>query len=207
MQPTNKAKPFQASRCMYCGSTTRGKGCRYGPHGVHFHPDDPKKCAYCGSSNYGKGCKVNPTAELHVHGINYNSMFKEQLSNFLKKEILLYELKKPYTEFVAYKLGLIDDSGNKLKSPTTVDEQAAFNPFTKIVLKLKRFLGPKLDLINASNLLQKNTLNEDQNIERYKKVLEFKDKIDGNVNELFKILEDAHSEGLSINEIYNLIDA
>ena len=71
----------QLSRCMYCGSTSYGKGCRYAPHGVHFHPGDAKKCSYCGSNSFGKGCKLNPFDDLHLHGINYNSMFKESLKN------------------------------------------------------------------------------------------------------------------------------
>jgi hypothetical protein len=67
------------SRCMYCNSTSYGKGCRYAPGGVHFHPNDPKKCSYCGSTSFGNGCKLNPFDNLHLHGINYNSMFKESL--------------------------------------------------------------------------------------------------------------------------------
>ena len=30
------------SRCMYCNSTSYGKGCKYAPKGVHFHQDDSK---------------------------------------------------------------------------------------------------------------------------------------------------------------------
>ncbi len=57
MQQTNKPTP-QRSRCMYCSSPDYGKGCRFGPHGVHFHADNSKKCAFCGSPDYGKGCKL-----------------------------------------------------------------------------------------------------------------------------------------------------
>ena len=97
----------QISRCMYCSSTSYGKGCRYGPHGVHFHPDDAKKCSYCGSTSFGRGCKVNPFDDLHLHGINYNSMFKESLKN----SFMIEQLNKDFKDYEAYKLGIIDENG------------------------------------------------------------------------------------------------
>ena len=69
------------SRCLYCNSTSYGKGCRFAPKGVHFHPQDPKKCSYCGSTSYGKGCKLNPFSDIHLHGIDYNKMFNESMKN------------------------------------------------------------------------------------------------------------------------------
>ena len=148
MPPNNKPKT-QQSRCMYCGSTTRGKGCRYAPHGVHFFPDDPTKCAYCGSTNYGKGCHVNPIGDTHIHGINYNSMFKESLQSFLDNEIFINEIKKEYKQFTAYKLGLIDDNGNKIRNPISEAEQAAYSPMVKTIIRLKKYLGSKADLLDG----------------------------------------------------------
>ena len=102
MQSTNKPRS-QQSRCMYCGSTDFGRGCRYGPHGVHLHSDAPGKCVYCNSPNFGKGCKVNPTSDLHIHGINYNSMIRDSVQSFLDNEILLKELRRNFTEFECFK--------------------------------------------------------------------------------------------------------
>jgi hypothetical protein len=204
MQPTNKAKPLQQSRCMYCGSTNRGKGCRYGPHETHFHPDDPTKCAYCGSPNYGRGCRVNPIGDIHVHGVNYNSMFREQIQSFLDFSVLIHELKKEFTDFEAYKLGVIDKNGNKIKQPETIEEHASYSPMLKNVFRLKRFLGAKVDLLETHSLLEKENTNI-TDVERYKKYLVYKDKVGAVINELFEVIDKAHEDGLPFEDIALLI--
>jgi len=196
----------QSSRCIYCGSTTRGKGCRYAPHGVHFHPDDPTKCAYCGSTNYGKGCHVNPIGDTHVHGTNYTNMFKESLQSFLDNEVFLNELKKDFTEFPAYKLGIIDEKGNKIKTPINEAEQAAYSPMVKTIIRLKKYLGCKVDLLDATSLLEKHTHNA-LDIEKYKKVVEYQDKVESIVSELYNVFDQAAQEGLSFDDIKSLIKA
>ena len=118
---------------MYCGSTDFGRGCRYGPHGVHLHSDAPGKCVYCNSPNFGKGCKVNPTSDLHIHGINYNSMIRDSVQSFLDNEILLKELRRDFTEFECFKQGIIDEKGNKIKTPVTEDQKASFSPLRCLI--------------------------------------------------------------------------
>lgn len=205
MQAHNKAK--QRSRCMYCGSVDRGKGCRYAPHGVHFHPDDSTKCAYCGSASYGRGCKLNPANDLHVHGTSYNNMFRESVQSFLDNSVLINELKKDFKQFPAYKLGIIDQNGNKIKNPITEQEKVAFGPFVKTVIKLKKYLGAKTDLIEAGALLEHNSVPVQEDIVKYKKVLEYQDKVSDIVNELYKTLDEAQQEGLSLDDIKKLIKA
>jgi len=197
----------QKCRCTFCGSTDYGKGCRFGPHGVHFHPDTSTKCSYCGSTDYGKGCRLNPTSNLHVHGSVYNNMYKESVQSFLDNNILLNELKKNYTEFECYKLGIIDSSGNKIKTPNTVLEHLAYSSFTKTVLKLKKYLGPKIDLLEATNSLEKLTLPLNEDMDHYKKMLQYQDRIDGMINELYQILDEAQSEGIPLEEVKKLIKA
>ena len=201
MQP-NKPK----SRCTFCGSTDRGKGCRFGPHGVHFHQDDPTKCSYCGSSDYGKGCKINPTSDLHMRGAVFNNMYKESVQSFLDNNVLLKELKKDYKDFQCFKLGIIDENGNKLKNPITEQEQIAYSSFTRTVLRLKKYLGSKIDLMEAHNSLD-STLNLNENIEHYKKVLVYQDRINDIVNELYKTLDEAQQDGLPLEDIKKLIKA
>lgn len=192
---------------MYCGSVDRGKGCRYAPHGVHFHPDDSTKCAYCGSASYGRGCKLNPVNDLHVHGTSYNNMFRESVQSFLDNSVLINELKKDFKEFPAYKLGIIDQNGNKIKNPITEQEKVAFGPFVKTVIKLKKYLGAKTDLIEAGALLEHNSVPVQEDIVKYKKVLEYQDKVSDIVNELYKTLDEAQQEGLSLDDIKKLIKA
>jgi hypothetical protein len=197
----------QKSRCIYCGSSDIGKGCRYGPHGVHFHPNDSTKCAYCKSPNFGKGCKINPTSDLHIHGINYNTMFKENLNGFLHSSVLLKELQKDYTEFLCYKLGIIDNKGNKIKQPLTEQEIASYTTSVKTILKLKRHLGSKIDLIQMQEDLTSSTNLVNESLELHKKTLIYQEQINEAINHLYEIFENAHKDGLPLETIQKLIKA
>lgn len=203
---TNQSKLTRQSRCSFCGSTNRGKGCRYAPHGVHFHPDDSTKCSYCGSTSYGRGCKLNPINDLHIRGGVFNSMLKESVQDFMDNKILIRELKKNYKDFECYKLGIIDSQGNKIKTPITEQEQMAYSPTTRTILKLKKFLGAKIDLLEAINSLEESTVAL-QNIEKYKKQIEYKNRLTEATNEIFKILDEAVAGGFSIEDVKKLIKA
>jgi hypothetical protein len=206
MQPTNKPK-HQKSRCTFCGSPDYGRGCRFGPHGVHFHSDDSTKCSYCGSPDYGKGCRLNPTTNLHMRGAIYNNMHKEFVQSFLDNKVFLNELKKKFSDFQCYSLGIIDDNGNKLKEPITEQEQASFTPFVRTILKLKKYLGPKIELMEATNLLEKNLIPLNEDIDHYKKILNYQSKIDNIVNELYKTLDEALQDGLRLEDIKSIVKA
>lgn len=188
------------SRCMYCGSPSYGKGCRYAPSGVHFHPSDAKKCAYCGSPNYGRGCKLNPQGDIHLHGINYNSMLNETLKN----KFLLNTLNKDYKDFEAFRLGIINSKGDKIKEPVTEQEKHAYSPETKTILKIKKYLGSKLDLINQTSILE-SASNLNYNKENHKKLLEYEQKINDAASEVFRTAEEALKEGLSIEQVQALL--
>ncbi len=206
MQPTNQPKK-QISRCTFCGSPDYGKGCRFGPHGIHFHSDNPNKCSYCNSPDYGKGCRLNPTSNLHIRGAIFNNMYKENMQSFLDSAVLLKELKKDYKEFQCYALGIIDENGNKIKPPTTLEEQLSYSSFTRTILKLKKYLGSKINLLEAHNSFEKSLVAINENIEHYKKVLNYQDKIETTINELYKILDEAQQDGLSPEDIKKLINA
>jgi hypothetical protein len=168
--------------------------------GVHFHPQDPKKCSYCGSTSYGKGCKLNPFSDIHLHGIDYNKMFNESMKN----KFLLSTLNKNYKEFEAYKLGIINSNGDKIKEPVTEQEQAAYSPETKTILKVKKYLGSKLDLINQTAILESaSKLN--YNKENHKTVLRYEEKINNIIAELYETAEEALKEGLSIEQVQALL--
>lgn len=50
-------------------------------------------------------------------------------------------LKKPFTEWTAYKLGIIDGQGEVLKNPKTAEELQAYSPFHRSVRHIKRRLN------------------------------------------------------------------
>jgi len=194
----------KVNRCLYCGSTSYGKGCKYAPNGVHFHPDDPKKCSYCGSPNYGRGCHLNPFDKIHMHGINFNSMFGETLQQNIQNQFLIKELNKNYENFIAFKLGIIDNNGNKIKEPLTEQEKVAYSPYVRNILKIKKYLGSKLDLINQTSLLEnQNKLNYNKN--NHLQVLEYEEKIKNVFNQLHQITEEALHDGLTLEQIETML--
>lgn len=205
MQSTNQTKTVR-SRCNYCGSTDYGKGCRFGPHGVHLHTDNALKCSYCGSSDYGKGCRLNPTSTLHIRGAVFNNMYKEMVQSVLDSKVLINELTKNYTDFECYKKGIIDEHGNKIKNPESVEEQACFDSLTKTILKIKRFLGSKTNLLetftDAANHIQLN-----ESIEHYNKVLEYEQKANEIINSLYKLVEEAQQDGVALQEVKQILKA
>lgn len=192
------------SRCMYCGSPSFGKGCRYGPKGTHFHPTDPRKCSWCGSPDYGKGCKINPFNNLHIHGIEYNTMIKESMQNVLQNQLLLNLLKQNIVEYQAYKLNLIDKHGNKIKEPLTEEEKQALSPAIKTILKIKKFLGPKLELIEHVTLLE-NSQKTEFNREKYQKLITYENKVNDIIEQFHRLVECACQDGISFEELESLI--
>ena len=184
------------SRCMYCNSTSYGKGCRYAPQGVHFHPSDNKKCSYCGSLSFGKGCKLNPFDDLHLHGINYNSMFKESLKN----NFIIEQLNKNYKDYEAYKLGIIDENGNKIKEPITEAEKSSYTQSTKTFLKIKKYLGGKWDLIQGTLALE-NLSENNYSKETHQKFLQHETQIQNLLTQLHELTNKALSDGLSIEQV------
>jgi hypothetical protein len=190
----------QKSRCLYCNSTSYGKGCKFAPKGVHFHPSDVKKCSYCGSKSYGRGCRLNPFSDIHLHGIDYNKMFNESFKN----RFMLRELNKKFTDFEAFKLGIINENGNRIKEPLTEQERAAYSPEIKTILKIKKYLGSKLDLINQTAILESaSKLN--YNKDNHKKVLEYEQKINDIFADLHKTTDEALKEGLTLEQVQALL--
>ena len=202
MELVNEKNNVKASisRCMYCNSTSYGKGCRYGPNGVHFHPDDAKRCSYCGSVSFGRGCKLNPFSDIHLHGIDYNKMFNESLKN----KFLTQQLNKQITEFEAYKLKIINETGDKIKEPVTEQEKAAYSAETKTILKIKKYLGSKIDLINQTAILE-SASKFNYNKDKYKIFLEYEQKI----NDIFALLHEttdsALKDGLTLEQVQALL--
>lgn len=196
------------NRCSYCGSTSYGRGCRFAPNGIHFHPDDSTKCSYCGSADYGKGCRLNPTGNLHIHGGAYNSMYKEDVQSFLDQKMLVHLLTKPFTEYQCFKLGVIDSSGNKIKQNLNEQEKQSYDSFTQTVIRIKKYLGPKTDLIEAIEGANNfKIITENYNIEYLNKLNDYKNQIDDAVNQIYKIVEMAQQDGIELKEVKNLIKA
>lgn len=78
-----------------------------------------------------------------------------------------------FEDTTAFKLGLIDKDGKKLKSPSNSDERSAYNAFHRLVFNLKKLLakvpggGSKLASYAAALFLIKEQLNlTDSSVEK-----------------------------------------
>lgn len=106
----------------------------------------------------------------------------------------------PWKKTKAYKLGLIDDDGRRIRSPETSEEKAAYTFFHRLVFNLKRLInlvpgkGPRTLASYASALyLIKEYLNQDES--KLLEALEFNSDT---------ILEDLEQNGLIENRRYQL---
>lgn len=50
-------------------------------------------------------------------------------------------LYQDWTATQAFKLGIIDENGNKIKKPVTLDEKSAYSPFIRICFRLKKIVN------------------------------------------------------------------
>ena len=196
--------PKKQNRCFYCGSLSYGKGCRYGPGGVHVHLDDPKKCCYCGSVSYGYGCKMNPHSSLHVHGLEFNTMLKEGLGTNVYNVILMKEMTQAFTEMHAFKMGLISETGDIVREPVTEVEKAALSPAMRTILRIKRFLGAKADLLNLSRLTE-NKGTAEYSRETHELQLVHESRFRYILNDLHEAVDLAYQDGLNFEQIEAII--
>jgi hypothetical protein len=99
---------------------------------------------------------------------------------------------KKFTDWDAFKLGLIDKSGNKLRNPSTKEEKNSLSTITNLVRKVKRTLlkfspdTPTVNFLLANALLKEAIieLNENTNIiETYYLDLYFKEEHNINIDD------------------------
>lgn len=187
-EAANKGGP---SKCFYCGSLSYGKGCNYGPHKIHVHLNDPKKCIYCGSLSYGRGCRVNPFSDLHIHGIQFNTLIQEQLeTNVCMENVLRKYLTESLHWHQAFRLGLIDADGNPLRDPVTEQERQSLGPLDKTLLRIRRYLGPKRDFLSL--LPESEKLNESVS---FPKAEVWEEKLRKDLDRLHQTIAEATQDG------------
>ena len=66
---------------------------------------------------------------------------------------IIKSLGTKWADFDAYKLGLIDDKGKKLKSPKTPEEKEAYSSYYKLIFNLKRILSKFVKNNSAQKLI------------------------------------------------------
>ena len=184
------------SKCSACGSSSYGKGCKYGPNGLHLHLDDPVRCSWCGSKTlYGKGCPYSPTG---YHGMGSNLYTNMPTESFITS-FLLKGLKTPFIETMAYKNGIIDEHGTTIRKPQTLNEKNSFTVLNAFMFKIKKFLGNKLDLVNETLYLDlsKQAINEKCSVEEYEKELLIKRKMENIARQFSEVVAEARNSSVS----------
>jgi hypothetical protein len=201
------------SKCIYCDSTNYGVGCMYSGNKYHVHTDDPKRCIYCGSTGFGVGCIYSPN-KYHIHGGVYNNMIKENVQNTLITGYLMKALSLPLDQIPAFRLGLIDENLNVIKTPTTEEEKNALTILDHYIFKVRGFLGAKNDLLNNNLILERilkiQTQNKDiilneEKIKRYEKEYALKNKIGQIIDQLNETCTKAYLDGLNNLDIEKAI--
>jgi len=195
------------SSCVYCNQQTYGTGCPYSPHRVHVHIDDPKRCIYCGQQLFGQGCPYNPTSRIHVHGVEFNQMIKESIEKTLTTQLFIQRLTEPINESGAFKLGLIDEQGRRLKLPESPKEKKALTPLDVYIFRIKRMMGEdKLALLNSSLVLE--TLGKNRDTKFDQKLYESQSKVRVQIQNLVQdyknIIFEATQNGVTFSQIEDM---
>lgn len=192
------------SKCDFCGSASYGRNCPSSPYKkTHFHGDTRgKKCCWCGSSTlYGRNCPLSPSG---FHGASSNAYTSVVPESFFAAFLMDF-FGKPFVETRAFQMGLIDESGNKIKKPETIEEKEALSPTTVLLFKIKKILGDKINLLNSSIYLESVTNNATLSPAYYEKEQIFKKDMDIVQKRLSESIDDALRNGLHEDTIIKVI--
>ncbi|MFA5154381.1 MAG: hypothetical protein WC554_17675 [Clostridia bacterium] len=207
------------STCAFCGSSQWGKNCPYSPiNKTHMHiPTDSTTCVWCGSNKIGAGCPYNPSSRYHVRGLPYNELMKNNTEHEVTPEEALlqetlvtsYFLKRLFESFEdtqAFKLGVIDNNGRRLKIPQTIEEKASLTSLDVLVNQIKRTLGSKLDIIKNSFDLTVTTQEPiNESIKLFEKKCKLGYKFKSALKEFNDLILESKKDGLSNDDIEQLI--
>lgn len=196
------------SHCMFCNSTSYGFGCAYSPHKRHVHISNGQKCIYCGSVAVGMGCSMNPFSKMHIRGVEYNMMTKESAYQSVMSGLFLTRLTQPITDTPAYKLGLIDESGRKMKECTTDEEKAALTPLDMHIFKIRRLIGEHVvELFKSNVLLEMASIKREEKFDanKYQQEVKMVSTIDHIIDDLKVVFDEGVETGFSRDHIENLV--
>ena len=95
------------------------------------------------------------------------------------------------TELPAYKLGIIDQHGNKLRNPKSLLESVHYSPREQFLIKMRNLCGNKLDLLSVTNYIcmeSSELLNYDQLLEYAEVEFELKQSLMEKFSEINNII-------------------
>tara|TARA_R110002126_G_scaffold164690_2_gene312567 strand:+ start:2268 stop:2690 length:423 start_codon:yes stop_codon:yes gene_type:complete len=133
-------------------------------------------------------------------------MVKESIDKGITLGYLMKALEAPITEMKAYKLGVIDESGKKLKTPMTAEEINSYGAEERYTIALKQSLGKDLGLIhNAIDVQLESVVTTEDYSKLYESTLNIKEKFLESGKQFNEIVASAYNSGLSKAAIEKLI--
>jgi hypothetical protein len=133
-------------------------------------------------------------------------MVSETIDKGITLGYLMSMLSESIVDMEAYKLGIIDEDGKRIKAPTTSKEFAAYGPLEEYIIGIKQTLGNNLDLLHGAmsvNLESKVSLEEYSRI--CESTLNLKEEFSSIGKEFNRIVTSAYESGLSRASIEKLI--
>lgn len=81
----------------------------------------------------------------HFNEFKNENILNEGLISYATDLVMAFRIVKilyqDWDKTAAYKLGIIDASGNKIKQAENIDEKSAYSPFIRLVFKIKKLLN------------------------------------------------------------------
>ncbi len=185
--------------CVYCGLPSYGRGCRFAPRGIHVHPT-ADKCMYCGLASIGRGCRFAPHG-IHVRFGDFGFIQHENVNSGFILGYILNSLSQPIEVHPAYKLGIVNESGDVIRKPVGDQECCACSPMEMMLINLKKRFGGAIDLtINES--LFRSSINSTGSFDpdQYNAEMDFKSAIENVAEQFYNIIE-MYSNKLSMEKI------
>lgn len=196
----------EKSKCVFCGSTTFGRSCPFGPKKTHFH-STPDACGWCGSKTlHGPGCPFNPFSKYHQTGMAFVPMALEAAESGITRGLIMKKLSEPITEMNAFKLGIIDESGKQIRNPENIVERNCFTATDKYLLRLRKLSENSIALINTKLYFE---CSEECSMDELKKLypieLECIDEVSKLIKDICKLTEKYAKLGLQTSKVEKII--
>lgn len=194
------------SKCSFCNSKSFGKNCPFSPYKkTHCHMDlAGSRCIWCGSAQiHGPNCPLSPSK---YHGSSSNA-FTSMISESFFLGYLINLLETPFINTDAYKLGIINERGEKIKTPSTEEELSAYSPINKYFFNMKKLLGERLEILNQSVNLESSieSSKTEKSIEKYEAELQFSNEMDIVKKRLFESINEGLNSNLTLADIIHII--
>ena len=194
------------SRCIYCGSTSYGSGCIFSSHHIHIHTDDPTRCIYCGMMAYGSGCIFNPYSKMHIHGADVGQTIKETVRKTVELSYITDRLFEKIKDSEAFKIGLVNEHGKLLRSPSSPYEERLVSPLSRLLQDIKKFLPvDQVNVVETLKVLSSAKLYS-ESVEEYAKKIQLEADLKPIIQDL-KAKIAASSQELSLESIESAVEA